>query len=93
MRRALLALLLLALPGCKPEMTQQKRLDTYANTSAWPGGAARTLPEGTVARGELARQAAGATPPPVDAALLARGQERYAIFCTPATVRPGKGMA
>ncbi|RKK01262.1 cytochrome c [Pseudoroseomonas wenyumeiae] len=91
MRRALLALLLLALPGCKPEMTQQKRLDTYGNTSAWPGGAARTLPEGTVARGELARQAAGATPPPVDAALLARGQERYAIFCTPCHGAAGEG--
>ncbi|MFC7735766.1 c-type cytochrome [Roseomonas sp. GCM10028921] len=41
-------------------------------------------PEGAVPRGAAARSRALAAPgPPVDAALLAEGAERYAIFCTP----------
>lgn len=41
-------------------------------------------PEGAVPRGAAARSRALAAPgPPVDAALLAEGADRYAIFCTP----------
>jgi mono/diheme cytochrome c family protein len=87
----LLAGLVLALPGCKPEMTRQNRLDTYGDTTAWPGGTARPVPAGTVARGDLAREAAGATPPPVDAALLARGQEGFTVFCAPCHGAAGEG--
>jgi mono/diheme cytochrome c family protein len=92
MRPLLAALVLLALPGCKLDMAQQRRLDTYGPTNAWPGGAeARRPPEGTVALGDLARDAAGMAPPAVDAALLALGQERYAIFCTPCHGTAGEG--
>jgi mono/diheme cytochrome c family protein len=49
-------------------------------------------PAGSVARGEEARQAALAAPgPPVDAALLARGADRYAISCTPCHGPRGEG--
>ncbi|MEO8431206.1 MAG: cytochrome c [Acidobacteriota bacterium] len=63
---------------------------------------ARPLPEGTVARGSLAADARVSTgrsgnflvtqfPVPVDAALLARGRERYDIFCSPCHDRTGSG--
>jgi mono/diheme cytochrome c family protein len=49
-------------------------------------------PAGTVARGEAAHLAALAPPgPPVDAALLRRGAERYTIFCAPCHGASGAG--
>ena len=49
-------------------------------------------PEGAIPRGEAARRAALAPPgPPVDAALLAEGAGRYAIFCTPCHGPGGRG--
>jgi len=91
--RILLTLLpVLTLAGCKQEMTQQRRQDTYSRSSIWPDGtAARPLPEGAVARGDLDRDAEAATPPEVDAALLARGQERFAINCVPCHGAAGDG--
>ena len=91
MRTALLLPLLL-LAACKQEMAQQRRLDTYERSSLWPDGTtARPLPEGVVARGDLARDAAVATPPEVTPALLARGQERYGIYCAPCHGATGDG--
>jgi mono/diheme cytochrome c family protein len=63
---------------------------------------ARPLPAGTVARGFLqedSRVFAGKVgnalvtefPVPVDAALLARGRERFDIFCSPCHDRTGRG--
>lgn len=52
----------------------------------------RAPPAGAVARGEAARLAALAPPgPPVDAALLRLGAERYAIFCAPCHGAAGAG--
>lgn len=49
-------------------------------------------PSGAVARGETTRRAALAPPGPVvDAALLRRGEERYAISCTPCHGPGGAG--
>lgn len=49
-------------------------------------------PDGSVARGEAARLAALAAPgPAVDAALLARGADRYAISCLPCHGPAGAG--
>lgn len=49
-------------------------------------------PPGSVARGEPALRAALAPPgPAVDAALLARGADRHAIFCTPCHGAAGTG--
>jgi mono/diheme cytochrome c family protein len=66
------------------------------------GRSARRPVEGTVARGQLHEDAllhtgkvggANATvfPFPVDAAVMARGQERYDIFCAPCHARTGDG--
>ncbi|MCB4823475.1 c-type cytochrome [Roseicella aerolata] len=49
-------------------------------------------PPGAVAQGEGARRAAFAPPgPPVTEALLARGAERYGIYCTPCHGPRGAG--
>jgi mono/diheme cytochrome c family protein len=49
-------------------------------------------PEGAIPRGEAARRAALAAPgPAVDAALLAEGAGRYAIFCLPCHGSAGRG--
>lgn len=79
---ALLAASGASLAACDLSMTQQRKLETYAPTSIWPGGSsARLLPEHVVAEGDVERAAAAKNPPPATAELLARGQERYGIFC------------
>jgi mono/diheme cytochrome c family protein len=84
--------LLLALGGCDISMTQQNKDKTYAPASLWSDDtAARPLPAHVVAQGDLARDKALATPPPVTPALLARGRERYDIFCSPCHGIDGKG--
>ncbi len=90
--RAALVLLPLALAACKQEMTQQRRYDTYEPGPLWADGtSARPLPVGVVARGDLARDAAVANPPEVTPALLARGQERFGIYCAPCHGPAGDG--
>ena len=81
------------LAGCDDlSMTQQRKLVTYAPTSIWPdGSSARPLPGHTVAQGDVARAAAEKTPPPVTAALLARGRQRFGIFCAPCHGLAGDG--
>jgi mono/diheme cytochrome c family protein len=44
-----------------------------------------------VAQGDLERDKQQTTPPPVNAALLKRGQERFNIFCSPCHGLDGKG--
>lgn len=84
--KALPALTLcIAICGCGDvSMTRQKKYEAYAPSSVRSNGAsARPLPEGTVARGDLERDKAASDPPAASPALLARGQERYQIFCAP----------
>ncbi|MGY3487113.1 mono/diheme cytochrome c family protein [Bradyrhizobium sp. USDA 4011] len=83
----------LLLAGCNDiSMTQQKRYDTYAPAALFPDGTeAQALPAGVVAQGDLSRAEEIATPPKVDASLLARGQERYDIYCSPCHGLSGDG--
>ena len=98
---------LLLLAGCRGEMYDQPREDTYDASAFFDDGkSARPLVVGTVARGELRadrHRFAGKTkdlkpvetfPFPVDRPVLARGQERYTIFCAPChgAVGDGRGM-
>jgi mono/diheme cytochrome c family protein len=88
---ALLSLLLL-LAGCDVSMTQQKRYDTEAPSKWWAdGSAARPLPEHVVAQGDLTREAEAKNPAPVSPALIARGRERYDIYCSPCHGLDGLG--
>ena len=50
------------------------------------------LPPGTIARGSAAREAALAPPgPAVTPDLLARGEDRFRVFCTPCHGPSGRG--
>ena len=106
-RSAVPMLALLAALGCRQEMYNQpkyrplEKSDFFADKRA-----SRPLVEGTVARGSL-DSAAGARPPagppgaadfvtalpmPLTRELLARGRQRYEIFCTPCHDRTGAGQ-
>ena len=97
MRRATARLMMIVasaslLAGCGLSMTEQRKLTTYSSTALWPDGTtARPLPSGVVAQGEVERAAAAKTPPPVTEALLARGRERFDIFCAPCHGLAGDG--
>ena len=92
MRHLAVLLLPLLVAGCDQSMTAQPKYKTYARADLWPDGtAARPLPDHTVARGDGARAAAIADPPPVTEALLRRGQERFDIYCSPCHGLAGMG--
>lgn len=83
MTRALALLVMLSLAGCGQSMRVQPHARDNGQTGAWPSGAtARPLPEGVVALGETSYQNAALHAPPATPALLARGRERYNIFCS-----------
>ncbi|GEP09049.1 hypothetical protein MGN01_08940 [Methylobacterium gnaphalii] len=85
--------LLLSLGACDdPSMHRQNRYETYGKARLFPDDAeARTPPAGTVSQSALARETALADPPPVDAALLERGRQRYEAICTPCHGYTGHG--
>jgi mono/diheme cytochrome c family protein len=89
---ALLSCCLLLLADCGVSMTEQRKYKTYAPANLWAdGSSARPLPAGTVAQGDVEREAAAITPPPATPALLERGRERYGIFCAPCHGLAGDG--
>jgi hypothetical protein len=97
---------LILLAGCQQEMANQPRYKPLAASTFFEDGrASRDFVPGTVARGQLhledplyAGRAPGAEvtdlPLPLTRALLARGQERFNIYCTPCHdyVGTGHGM-
>lgn len=92
MRTLALIAMLLVLSGCDYDMKQQNRYDTYAPAKLWADGtSARPLPAHVVAQGDLARAKEASTPPKVTLALLARGRQRFAIYCSPCHGLDGKG--
>jgi len=93
MKRTLLLLVLLGLPGCvEQSMEQQKRLDAYAPSKLWANGSeAQPLPVGVIAQGALERSKAASEPPALTQLLLQSGRERYEIFCSPCHGLSGNG--
>ena len=90
MKRA--AMLLLALLGGCDEMANQPKDTPYRASNLFPDGKAmQAPPEGTVARGDLAYDAAIVKRPAMTRALLDRGRERFDIFCAPCHGRLGDG--
>jgi mono/diheme cytochrome c family protein len=78
-RLLLLALALLA--GCD-RMNRQPKIKDYAPSALFANGQGMRLPpEGTEAMDDPAIKQAEAVRPPMTAALLRRGQDRYGIFC------------
>ena len=86
------------LGGCRQQMRDQPRCGPLgASTFFADGKCARDVPAGTVARGAahdpLAAidPASDRVPLPVTPALVARGRERYDIYCSPCHDRVGTG--
>ena len=70
--------------GCDMTMFQQPKYRTQAPAPLFADNTASQLPpDGTVAQGALADEQASTAPPPATPALLARGQERFQIYCKP----------
>lgn len=93
MRTALTIALCLGLGACGDvSMTHQKKDRVYAPSSVWKDDAsARLLPKGTVAQSDLVYDQATRDPPAATPDLVARGQERYQIFCVPCHGSTGQG--
>jgi mono/diheme cytochrome c family protein len=93
----------LAVAGCHVDMRDQPRVDPLERADFFADGqSARPPIPGTVARGELKADPHFETgmvggklvttfPFPVTAEVLARGRERYQIFCTPCHGQLGDG--
>jgi mono/diheme cytochrome c family protein len=87
-----LALPLLIHVARASDMAVQHKLVPLGAAPAFANGAAaQAPPAGTVDRNALARDRAAAERPPVTATLLARGQERFNIYCAPCHGRDGRG--
>jgi len=94
---------LLCAAGCRQDMHDQpKYIPLRESTFFTDDRSARPLVAGTVARGDLHDDAllytgkiggkdADVFPFPVDAAVMARGQERFNIYCSPCHGRLGLG--
>jgi mono/diheme cytochrome c family protein len=101
-----LATAALSLAGCRQDMHNQPKYRPLRATAFFADGAsARPLVEGTVARGTLQEDEAFFTgkigtapvaelPFAIDDTVLARGENRYNVFCTPChdATGSGKGM-
>jgi len=96
-------LAVLALLGCRQDMHDQPRFKPLAESDFYPDlRSARTPVDGTVARGQLHEDSYLYTgkfgnnpgdymPFPVTADVLARGRERFNIYCAPCHSRLGDG--
>ena len=92
MTRLLTLLLAVCSLAACDEMSHQPRYDHYAKSTLFPDGKSiQAPPDGTVARDDPAQAAALATQPPMSAALLQRGRERYGIYCTACHDQSGDG--
>ena len=95
---------MLTLAGCRQDMHNQPKFYPQRGTDFFADGrSSRPQVENTVARGQLRVDAylytgmingqEGTTMPfPVTMDVLARGQERYNVFCTPCHSRVGNGV-
>ena len=85
-------LLAVALAACGQNMTDQPKYNEYKPAQLFRDGRVLQIPPaGTVARDDADRRKAAAEKPHLDAALLARGQEQFDIYCAPCHARTGAG--
>ena len=79
------------LAGCDQNMDSQPSYREYARAPLFRGGVLRRPPAHTVARDDLEREKAATTKPVLSAELLARGRQRFGIFCSPCHGAGGDG--
>jgi mono/diheme cytochrome c family protein len=99
----LIVLSALALAACRQDMHDTPRYEPLEASTFFGDGRASRLPvANTVARGQLNQdsllyegkidgQLADQFPMPVTAEVMARGQERFNVFCSPCHGRTGQG--
>jgi len=91
MRLVLVACAALLLAGCD-EMVRQPKAPVYGRSALFKNDAAmQTAPPGAVSREDAAYQSALQTRPAMTPALLARGRERFNIYCEPCHGVAGDG--
>jgi len=98
-----LVLPIMVLAGCRQDMHDQPRYEALERSQFFPDGRSARLPvQGTVARGHLKEdqvfytgkqdgKLVQAMPVNVDRQLLARGRERFNIYCSPCHGTSGMG--
>ncbi|MBR0847216.1 cytochrome c [Bradyrhizobium diazoefficiens] len=79
------------LAACDQNMDSQPRYSEYSRAPLFRGSVLRPPPANTVARDDLEREKAASTKPALSAELLARGRERFGIFCSPCHGAGGDG--
>jgi len=87
----ILLLAAICLTACEQNMDVQPKYSQYSRAPAFRGGVLRNPPMGVVARDDPARDLAVKNRPALTAALLARGSERFGIFCSPCHGAGGDG--
>ncbi|MET3972418.1 MULTISPECIES: cytochrome c [Bradyrhizobium] len=90
-RLALIVMVAGLLAGCDQNMDEQPRYSDYSRAPLFRGGVLRPPPTNTVARDEPEREKAARTKPALTSELLARGKERFGIFCSPCHGGGGDG--
>jgi mono/diheme cytochrome c family protein len=100
---AAVALAALATAACRQDMHDAPRYEALEQSTFFTDGRSSRMPvANTVARGQLREdehlytgkvggQPATEFPMPVTAAVMARGQERFNVFCSPCHDRTGSG--
>ncbi len=90
---------LCALVGCEQKMRRQPRCEPMGASGLFADGkCARDLPADTVARGaaheplDVVDATSDRLPLPLTPELLARGRDRYDIYCSPCHDRVGTGL-
>ena len=103
LRATALAVACLSLMACRQDMHDAPSYDPLQQSAFFAdGSASRMLVANTVARGQLREdellytgrvngQLANEFPMPVTAEMMARGQERFNVFCSPCHGRTGLG--
>jgi mono/diheme cytochrome c family protein len=79
------------LAACDQNMDAQPRYSEYSRAPLFRSSVLRPPPANTVARDDLDRERAARTKPALSAELLARGRERFGIFCSPCHGAGGDG--
>lgn len=90
-RLPLIVALAVLLAACDQNMDVQPRYSEYSRVPLFRGSVLRRPPANTVARDDLEREKEASTKPALSAELLARGRERFDIFCSPCHGAGGDG--
>ncbi|WP_271615448.1 c-type cytochrome [Bradyrhizobium sp. CCBAU 51627] len=90
-RLPLILALACLLAACDQNMDQQPRYSGYSRVPLFRGSVLRPPPANTIARDDLAREKSAGSKPALTPELLARGRQRFGIFCSPCHGAGGDG--